>query len=58
LALLRARRSRIHLVEWCQRARGGEDPYPYVAEEDRGVLADWGVRFPRWEPMGRGGKLR
>jgi hypothetical protein len=47
-ALLRTRRSRIQMIEWCQRVRAGEDPYPSVAEEDRGVLDDWSVRFPRW----------
>ncbi len=51
-ALLRTRRSRIQLVEWCQRVRAGEDPYPSVAEEDRGVLDDWSVRFPRWRATG------
>ena len=46
--LLRARRARVQLIEWCQRARGGEDPYPYATDEDRATLIEWGVRFPRW----------
>ena len=57
-ALLRARQSRIQLIEWCQRARAGEDPHPFVTDEDRAMLDDWGVRFPRWESGGGRGKLR
>lgn len=56
-ALLRARRSRLQLLEWSQRARGGEDPYPFASDEDRGILHDWTVRFPRWSTTVWGANL-